>query len=109
MNKILTFSKNGYVPIMVTKEPFDVQPILADRSAICNIIVIREDCNVKTTNGYIEAKKGDIAISFYEEHFPNKIVVVTSKEWLENIDTYNEKMNECKNCKNSCCDLSESN
>lgn len=97
MNKILAFSKNGYSPIMITKEPFDIQSIAADRIAISNVVVVKDDCHVKTENGFIEAKKGDIVLTFYEELFPNKVVVITSEKWLENINTYNVAMEELNN------------
>ena len=94
MNKILAFSKSGYSPTMITKEPFDVQPVASDRMAISSVIVAKEDCHVKTKNGYIEAKKGDIILTFYEDLFPNNVVVITSEKWLENINTYNAVMEE---------------
>lgn len=97
MNKILAFSKNGYSPIMITKEPFDIQSIAADRMAISNMVAVKDDCHVKTENGFIEAKKGDIVLTFYEELFPNKVVVITSEKWLENINTYNAAMEELNN------------
>lgn len=97
MNKILAFSKSGYSPIMITKEPFDIQPITADRMAISNMIVVKDDCHVKTENGFIEAKRGDIVLTFYEDLFPNKVVVITSEKWLENVNTYNAAMEEFKN------------
>lgn len=97
MNKILAFSKSGYTPMMITREPFDVQPVASDRMAISSVIVAKEDCHVKTENGYIEAKKGDIILTFYEDIFPNKVVVVPSEKWLENIDTYNAVMEERNN------------
>ena len=97
MNKILAFSKSGYTPVMITREPFDVQPVASDRMAISSVILAKEDCHVKTENGYIEAKKGDIVLTFYEDLFPNKVVVITSEKWLENINTYNTIMEERKN------------
>lgn len=97
MNKILAFSKSGYSPTMITKEPFDVQSITTDRMAISNMVVVKDDCHVKTENGYIEAKKGDIVLTFYEDLFPNKVVVITSEKWLENINTYNTIMEERNN------------
>lgn len=108
MNKILAFSKSGYTPMMITKEPFDVQPVASDRMAISSVILAKEDCHVKTENGYIEAKKGDIILTFYEDIFPNKTVVVTSEKWIENINTYNAVMekrnnNDCNKQSNNCC------
>lgn len=97
MNKILAFSKSGYTPMMITKEPFDVQPVASDRAAISSVIIAKEDCHVKTENGYIEAKKGDIILTFYETIFPNKTIVVTSEKWVENINTYNAAMEERNN------------
>lgn len=97
MNKILAFSKSGYTPMMITKEPFDVQPVATDRMAISNMVVVKDDCHVKTENGFIQAKKGDIVLTFYEDLFPNKVIVITSEKWVENINTYNAIMEERNN------------
>lgn len=62
------------------------------REGINNIFHIKEDTNVVYEKGDVkttlEAKAGDIVISFYEDEFPNKIIIVDSKEWKENLEAY---------------------
>lgn len=67
-----------------------------DRSAINRVCLVDEDCIVKDENETVEAKKGDIVISFYESLFPHHFVVISSKEWRENIETYKAMLNKNK-------------
>lgn len=61
----------------------------------------------------LQAKKGDIIISFYEDTFPNPAIVVKNKDWVKNIETYEKKQAEyeakrkaeCNEC--AICDVCE--
>ena len=98
-----------------TPKPFD-----RSRSSIDDVFFIKEDTKiVAERNGYkteLEAKAGDIVVTFYEEQFPNRVIVVDSKQWKENLEAYeayDQQMKEewakkndapcCDCCENSCC------
>jgi len=78
-----------------------VSEMKSDRTSIGDVYLIKEDMHVVTgnnnpgdTENYIgeqfDAKAGDLLITFYEQKFPHKFVLVHSDEWKENIETYNK-------------------
>lgn len=87
---------------------------------IDDIFLLKEDTKViykkGETNVEMEGKAGDIVITFYEGDFPNKVIIVNSNEWAENITAYEnaeQKRKEewaAKNaadiptCDKTCCD-----
>ena len=62
--------------------------------SIDDIFTIKEDTKVVFDRGEtsteLYAKEGDMVITFYNEDFPNKAIVINSKEWFENIKANNE-------------------
>lgn len=89
--KTLLITKSNYMAC-VDPESMNVEDVKYAREAISRIVRIKEDCLVKSGEKEIEAKSGDILITFYDQDFPNRFVVVRSKEWVENLDTYEELM-----------------
>lgn len=50
-----------------------------------------------------DAKKGDVVIIFYDQDFPKPIIAVSSEDWVNNINKYNEVMAERRNnCMKTC-------
>lgn len=79
-----------------------VSELKSDRTSIGDVYLITEDMHVVTgdsvhvgdtekyTGEQFDAKAGDLLITFYEQKFPHKFVLVHSDEWKENIETYNK-------------------
>lgn len=83
--------------VCVDTESMNVEDVECSREAISRIVQIKEDCLVKSGEKEIEAKSGDILVTFYEREFPNRFVLVRSKEWTENLDTYEKSMESYRN------------
>lgn len=67
----------------------------ADPRSIDDVYMMDEDTKIvypleNGETGEIEAKAGDIVVTFYESKFPNRVVVVSSDKWSENIKTYKD-------------------
>lgn len=62
------------------------------RASIDDIFFIKEDTKVVFDRGEykaeLEAKAGDIVVTFYEEQFPNRVIVVNNEQWKENLEAY---------------------
>lgn len=43
-----------------------------------------------------DVKKDDIIVRFYEDCFPNRIVVVKNKDWVKNLKDYEKHQQEMK-------------
>ena len=111
--------RNG---VVVDQENATVSELKSSRTAVGDVYLIEEDIHVITGNSNIskdiehytgeqfDAKVGDILISFYEQKFPHKFVLLHSDEWKENIETYNKISQEeaekwaIKNADNKLCD-----
>ena len=111
--------RNG---VVVDQENATVSELKSSRTAVGDVYLIEEDIHVVTGNSNIskaiehytgeqfDAKVGDILISFYEQKFPHKFVLLHSDEWKENIETYNKISQEeaekwaIKNADNKLCD-----
>lgn len=69
--------------------PFD-----SSRNGIDYVYMVNEDQKIVYKRGNanveLEAKAGDIIVAFYENQFPNRAIVISSKEWAENIKAYEE-------------------
>lgn len=89
--KTILITKSNYM-VCVDAESMNVEDVECSREAISRIFQIKEDCLVKSGEKEIEAKSGDILITFYEKEFPNRFVIVRSKEWTENLDAYEKAM-----------------
>lgn len=87
----------------------------SQREAISRIWIAPEDMKMVYTNENgeketLDVKKDQIIIRFYENDFSHRMIVVDSKEWVENITKYNKKLEERRNCntlKNACGDALE--
>lgn len=71
-----------------------------NREAIDSVMLLKEATHIEYTKRdqitSIDAKAGDIVITFYENEFPNKIIIVENEQWKENIETYEAKEQEKK-------------
>lgn len=94
--KTLLITKSNYM-VCVDPESMNVEDVEYAREAISRIVRIKEDCSVKSGEEVIEAKSGDILITFYDKEFPNRFVIVRSKEWTENLDAYEKAMERYRN------------
>lgn len=87
--RTLYISETGRILLDENNTPHAVNH---SREAVNNVFFLKEDTTViYSKNGEsktINAKAGDIVVSFYEEKFPNKIIVVNNNEWKENIEAY---------------------
>lgn len=65
-----------------------------DRAAIDDVWLLKEDAKIVSfdKNGNKSekiGKAGDIVVSFWEDGFPHRIIVVSNDDWRNNIETYN--------------------
>lgn len=89
--KTLLITKSNYI-VCVDPESMNAEDVEFAREAISRIVRIKEDCLIKSGEKELEAKSGDILVTFYEREFPNRFVLVRSKEWAENLDVYEKQM-----------------
>lgn len=76
-----------------------VDPIINVRCAVDKVYLVKENEQViiKNRDGSTTettVKPGDILVTFYEDDFPHRFIVVKSKEWAENIKTYESRAQE---------------
>lgn len=91
-------------PILVDEND-NIQDITSDREAINRIVLLNDDCEI-VTREYDEnrnaitkrliGKKGQIVITFYENSFKHKVILVDNEDWVENITEYNKKLEEIR-------------
>ena len=85
----LYISRTGRIMLDENNNP---KPFDRSRASIDDIFFIKEDTKVVFDRGEykaeLEAKAGDIVVTFYEEQFPNKVIVVNNEQWKENLETY---------------------
>ena len=90
---------NG-VAVIVDPATLDVETPSSDREAIQRIWRVKEDCKIKAVFGEEtfekDAKAGDIVMTFYEKDYPNKMIVIRSDEWNENLAAYDVKVQALK-------------
>lgn len=87
----LYITRGGRVMLDQDNNPVNTS---SDRVAINDIYLLNEDTKIISfdkDNNKIEktGKAGDLVISFWENEFPHRIIVVSNDEWKENIETYN--------------------
>ena len=83
-----------------------------EREAIRSITLIKEPGVLVDGDNEINVKSGDIIVRFYERYFDKNMIVVKSKDWKNNLNAYNTKLEEernkmlapksCEDC--DCCD-----
>ena len=109
----LYISRTGRIMLDENNNP---KPFDRSRSSIDDVFFIKEDTKIVfergETKSELEAKAGDIVVTFYEEKFPNRVIVVDSKQWKENLEAYEayeQQMKEEWAKKNDapCCDCCE--
>lgn len=109
----LYISRTGRIMLDENNSP---KPFDRSRGSIDDVFFIKEDTKIVFERGEtkteLEAKAGDIVVTFYEEQFPNRVIVVDSKQWKENLEayeTYEQQMKEEWAKKNDapCCDCCE--
>lgn len=95
MKKLIIANTSAF---MFDTETCGIDFIDSSRSAVNRIYRVSEDCelNVKIGNFIKEfnVKKGDIVVTFYEDVFPNKVVIIDNKEWNENLDAYEKHVHD---------------
>lgn len=92
--KNLFITENGAIGFNPdTQEAFAVRN---ERQAVRNIFLVKEPTHVVYTSGTtkqeVYAEADDIIVEFYRgtEEFSNKIVVVKSAQWVDNLNAYNK-------------------
>ena len=85
----LYISRTGRIMLDENNNPL---PFDRSRSSIDDVYFIKEDTKIVFNRGEdkseLEAKAGDIVITFYEEKFPNRVIVISSEQWKENLEAY---------------------
>ena len=85
----LYITRNGRVLVDESGTP---QTMESSREAISSLYLIKEETKVVFVKDEekkeIIANPGDIVINFYEEKFPNKVLVISNQEWKENLEAY---------------------
>ena len=84
--------KNGYM-FDIDTDANKLQKIQCDRGGIDSFYLIDEerDLFIQDNEDNItetHVVPGDIIVSFYTNDFPNKVIVVKSDKWVENIKTF---------------------
>ena len=87
---------NGANMVVDTKTQ-EISSMDSCREAISRIYKIEEDTDIivkKNDGSYYNLKgsAGDILIVFYENYFENPAVLISSKEWSDNLDGYARKI-----------------
>lgn len=84
------------VAMMLDTETCETNIVENSREAIHRIYRVGEDCEMNVKIGdytkKADVKANDIVIVFYENEFPNRVIVVNNDEWNENFDTYEKIM-----------------
>lgn len=83
--------KNGYM-FDIDVDANKLQKIQCDRGGIDSVYLIDEERDLFIQDNEdnvteIHVVPGDIIVSFYTNDFPNKVIVVKSDKWVENIKT----------------------
>lgn len=93
--KTFYIAECGSGHVIFDDETKELSGLESQREAISRIWIAPEDMKILHTkeNGEkksFDVKKGQLIVRFYEDDFPHRIIVVDSKEWLENITVYNK-------------------
>lgn len=84
--------KNGYM-FDIDVDANKLQKIQYDRASIDNVYLIDEERDLFIQDNEDNVTEthvvpGDIIVSFYTNDFPNRVIVVKSDKWTENIKTF---------------------
>lgn len=104
--KTIFITSAGLIQLDDNYEPTGMS---SERTAINKVIRITEPVHIvyNKNNKRIEldAEEGDLLVEFYESAFPNPILLIHSKEWVENLNKYDEEQQKLKEkwAATSCC------
>lgn len=91
---------NNTCNIIIDSENESCGHLSSQREAISSVYLVEEPMHViygeDENRKEFDVKKDDIIIRFYEEHFPNRAIVVKNKDWAKNIKDYNKYQQELK-------------
>lgn len=91
------FTTEGSVMLDENNNPISFS---SDRESISRIYKLDQDCRIvymkDDTRIELEGKAGQILVMFYANEFKNRVVLVDSKEWCENIDGERERVQKQK-------------
>lgn len=98
--------KDNHPLIKFNEETIDVSVEPQRREAINRIYMINEPGVLSTEDGEVNVKNGDIIVVFYEGKYPKRTIVVKSKDWKNNIEAYEDALQEEKEkwALKKCCD-----
>lgn len=114
--KTLYINNNSNIVVDIETDSCD--RLTGERVGIQNIYLAKEPMRVIYESGEYkktaDVVKDDLIITFYDSDFKHRMIVVKSEDWVENLEKYNEHMQELKekwaaneSCKNGCCDCGE--
>lgn len=96
--KTLYISNNSN--ILIDTEENTANSLDSQREAIQRIYLAEEPMHVVYGSGEykreVDVKKDDVIVTFYTDDFENRIVVVKSKDWANNLKKYNKRQQEIK-------------
>lgn len=83
--------KNGYM-VDIDIDANKLQKVQYDRASIDSVYLIDEERDLFIQDNEDNVTEthvvpGDIIVSFYTNDFPNRVIVVKSDKWVENIKT----------------------
>ena len=86
--------------ILIDTEENTANAIDTQREAIQRIYLAEEPMHVVYGSGEykreVDVKKDDLIITFYTDEFENRMIVVKSKDWANNLKKYNKRQQELK-------------
>lgn len=86
--------------ILIDTEENTANSLDSQREAIQRIYLAEEPMHVVYGSGEykreVDVKKDDVIVTFYTDDFENRIVVVKSKDWANNLKKYNKRQQEIK-------------
>lgn len=92
-----------YNAVLFDPDTLDLKSVDGDRTALSRIYKIDEDCQVKYDDEIVNVKAGQIVVTFYEDIFPHKVIIVDNSDWIENLNVYKETMENAKLTCDKCC------
>lgn len=107
-----TFYINNVCNMVIDQDTDSCSHLDTQREGIGSIYLATEPMHVVYGEGEsrreFDVKKDDIIVRFYEDRFPNRIVVVKNKDWVKNLKDYEKFQQEMKEqwaAKQKDCDL----
>lgn len=86
--------------ILIDTEENTANIIGNQREAIQRIYLAEEPMHVVYSSGEykreVDVKKDDLIVTFYTDEFENRMIVVKSKDWANNLKKYNKRQQELK-------------